>query len=60
MKKFWKTLVTRFNHPYLFQVNPPFYPSALLLCCDDIKYWGKMADVKAKITESIVSQQIVI
>ena len=28
------------NHPYLFQVNPPFYPSALLLCCDDIKYWS--------------------
>ena len=28
------------THSYLFQVNPPFYPSALLLCCDDIKYWS--------------------
>ena len=28
------------NHSYLFQVNLPFYPSALLLCCDNIKYWS--------------------
>ena len=28
------------SHPYLFQANPPFYPSALLLCCDNIKCWS--------------------
>ena len=50
MNKSCRALVTRYyappyqnlkqvNHPYLFQVNPPFYPSFLLICYDDIKYW---------------------
>ena len=32
------------NHPSLSQVNLPFYPIALLLRCDHIKYWSIQGD----------------
>ena len=64
MNKVCRALVTRYilppyqnlkqvNHPYLFQVNPPFYPSVLLLCSDDIKYWCIQVNYKRELLQEL-------